>query len=867
MYMKLPGFRILFCLFSIEGLILSSALYGSRLPEGGLLGSGFSSINLVLLFGVLAGTLGSIVLVIVPRLSNDISKRFARFLDNDHKFIWLLVGCFLILYESIQDILFLQADIEPIHYQGYRVFIEEHFMLLWGAFFISLQLIIFVFIQRWSIIKSWLNKLSASKVFYAFVFLGIFIIAVSASGLGAIIASARFPGFIVLSVPILGIQVLFVLLGILLLAFLNKIFKFKLNWEWFDNRDWILMVIIGLVAYSAWISVPIGASAFTDIQRPPNFEFYPTSDALHFDQGAHQILVGNGFKNYSHVGFQLYLAVLHWLAGDSYQQVLPLQLAVLCLIPMLLYRLTSLLNNRTAGILISTLYIIRARNGIFLGEHVTNPSVFDLMSEPYGALGVILVSTLFVSWFLKPAQHRIYPLLMGGLIAFTAFIRAESLALFPIILVFIIYRLRHSHQAWIKEIISSGLGFVLIVGPVLISQFYTTRSPEVLLFGKAQNFEWALPHYQSEKNSEQSENRSDLSDIYPYHVLNNILQYVIYLPSNHQPFLTIASLPDLIAGDSQLADMEGDSFSEKYLERYIRSLPFWWRGEWNGSLAPRSYLPVLGTLLLITVGFSKVTNKKRLLVIALIGFLVVHSLVYSFIGQSGGRFIQMMDWIPLVLYSIGLSWILGVMFKYFSLERPEFLWSEMLSPAEENQIYQPINYRKYLLTSFILLVIGLSFPAVDQWALQRYTSDSLDAIVSQIAGIYVYDEEGISADLSEFTDLRVVYGKALYPRFFKAGKRMDDTRSGSTPDFSSRRTEFFLVGTENIWVSLPAGVEIGVIPHGAEVVVVGIHQNELLREQGRLISGEYINAMKIYQVDYGPDQSIVSVRCLVGYCH
>ena len=156
--------------------------------------------------------------------------------------------------------------------------------------------------------------------------------------------------------------------------------------------------------------------------------------------------------------------------------------------------------------------------------------------------------------------------------------------------------------------------------------------------------------------------KKNLLIYFPYHVVNNLLQQIYILPSNHQPLLTLASLPDLVSREAKLADLEGDSFSEKYLERYIKSLPYWWQGEWNGRLVPRSYLPVLGSVLLIFIGIKQIEGRKAWLAGLLGLMLLSHAVIYAFIGQSGGRSMQIVDWIPMVFYGIGISYILNLIY-------------------------------------------------------------------------------------------------------------------------------------------------------------------------------------------------------------
>ena len=252
----------------------------------------------------------------------------------------------------------------------------------------------------------------------------------------------------------------------------------------FLKRDAVIMIVLGIFAFLVWSNIPLGESTFTDALRPPNFDFYPTSDALHYDQGAHQIMVGNGLKSYSHVGFQSYLALLHFIAGDGYRDILPLQLAIFSLVPMLLYQIARMLHNRLSGVVISILFIIRTRNSLLLGEHLTLSSAADLMTESLGILGVILISAFLIMWFHDPNKRKFMPLLAGAAIGWTILIRAEILAMIPAIVLIIFVFFRKKSRMWLQGILIMVLGIILVAGPWMAYQYKLTGSPMAFLLGK-----------------------------------------------------------------------------------------------------------------------------------------------------------------------------------------------------------------------------------------------------------------------------------------------------------------------------------------------------------------------------------------------
>jgi hypothetical protein len=80
---------------------------------------------------------------------------------------------------------------------------------------------------------------------------------------------------------------------------------------------------------------------------------------------------------------------------------------------------------------------------------------------------------------------------------------------------------------------------------------------------------------------------------------------------------------------------------------------------------------------------------------------------------------------------------------------------------------------------------------------------------------------------------------------------MADIRSGSTPDFSQSRVEFYLVGSENIWISVPVKQENIELPHGSDVMVLGVFEDAKIDQKGEQLSGDYISAEYIDMIVYG----------------
>jgi hypothetical protein len=245
----------------------------------------------------------------------------------------------------------------------------------------------------------------------------------------------------------------------------------------------------------------------------------------------------------------------------------------------------------------------------------------------------------------------------------------------------------------------------------------------------------------------------------------------------------------------------------------------------------------------------------------------VHIFVYSLLGYSGNRFIAPVDWITLLFYGIGISYLFSLLIEKYE-KKPNVQSYDHVEILGNDPDWSSSKTKPWFLwTGLILFIIGCSLPLVDQAMPSKYTQYKMDIITSRII------ESGIELDpiltTSTFPQDQVVqvYGKALYPRFFKAGLRIEDNRKGEIPDFSYDRVEFYLVGTESSWVTLPGIQGREYFPHGSEILLIGTREPKILNIEGEKISDVYIKASTIYFIDnqYVPTDMII-LKCSGKQC-
>jgi hypothetical protein len=261
--------------------------------------------------------------------------------------------------------------------------------------------------------------------------------------------------------------------------------------------------------------------------------------------------------------------------------------------------------------------------------------------------------------------------------------------------------------------------------------------------------------------------------------------------------------------------------SDKYITSYIKSLPYW-HVRWKGNIAYRSYLPLLFTIITITFGLFSAWKKYKWIGILPLALMIMHIGIYAFFIGSGGRYIQVVDWITLLYLCLGIGYFIDYLFN----RNPNWKIQRAIKGDEitEDRTNRGASFGVVVGFGIAMILVGLSLPLIESSIPKNYTTDRL------INRLEEYEVEGISipVDLEKAIvkdqgalNFDLLYGKALYPGFFEADEEILDDRSGRIPDSGNPRIVFNLVGSEAIWVSLPISAAPEIFPHGSDVVVLG----------------------------------------------
>jgi hypothetical protein len=609
------------------------------------------------------------------------------------------------------------------------------------------------------------------------------------------------------------------------------------------NVDLVIGLLIWLIAAGFWLSLPTEANWFTYEPRLPNYEFYPNSDALKYDITGQNLILGSkmlfsGFVMHKPL-YSAFLALLHTIAGPDFEKISLIQSAIFAVFPALVFLLTKRLHSRLAGIITALLMIFREVNSIELTSRITVSHSRLLMTETPAVIGIILIIWMVFVWIEEPHKKILQTVFIGGVIGVLIQIRNEMLFLLPVILLFTFLMYYRFPKYWLKSSALLVAGVFLFVLPWQIRILHFTGSPVWMtrradaILTRFQNEPAVSPELQQESFTPETESRAGPLQYIPSHFIHNQKQAFLIFPGAYR---FIDSLIGYAFHGNSLRLWNQCCSAENYLDRLY---DFWSWQKWDGSVHRESMAAILITLFFISVGIVK--SRDKLGALALFPLLIVFAfyLLLSGFRMSGGRRVQVVDWIWIMYFSIGLSQLAIWVFQFlFSAKVPTWLIGTQKGSNDYFSARQtltspnnpPLRWKSIFSVGLVTLIFGAMVPIIEQIIPPRYTEETLQA---QINTVLMLDTSEI---LSEFLDNGGVaqQGKALYPRYYAAGE--SEENDDIIRQFGNLR--FYLAGPISQEIVLPlTDIHQLEFPNYRDVLVIGC-EDEYLAPLAIYVEGE-----------------------------
>ncbi len=582
------------------------------------------------------------------------------------------------------------------------------------------------------------------------------------------------------------------------------------------SLDLIICLMLGLAAFLLWWTEPMmKESYFTPSPTPPNFEYYPYSDAGFYDQTAQSILIGEGRSNEVVLRplYIFFLALLHVLGGQKYEAVILFQTLFLAAMPVFAFLVAAKLGGRPAGLITAILVIVREKNAIALTDVIEVTHSKLLLSDVPTMALLILAVYAFINWLEKPGNRNYLGVIAGGCFGLVVLVRSQAQLLLPGLLVGLIFSGGFQLRRAVQRAAVFLLGFVLVVSP------WVWRNYQVSGRAAVENTEFYVRLFAgsySEPTDVVEMLPGESFDEYNARIKSQIFRYILNHPVEvvriyasyflHNEISSVVYLPL----SARLYD----------LRLYVARMPFWEDPRMSFGIGSGSMLMI--TLAIMAMGVGAAIRRTKFLGLMPLFIHLGYSLSIVPARISGWRYILPVDWIPQLYYSLGLIQLTIIVASLLRNQLPAAKPDENHAP---NSTQDPKRFWLALAACFVL---GSFLPVWERSIPPRYPAMSGAELVQAYAtdGLILNDGTRLSASaLEAFLETEagasVLHGRALYPAYYARGKFWGDDSPNLIEAGQYDRLQFNLIGPQEAFVYIPLDAAPDYFPHASDVFVLG----------------------------------------------
>lgn len=639
-------------------------------------------------------------------------------------------------------------------------------------------------------------------------------------------------------VPILGTQIFLAwLLGIVIYGSVSFVAR-RFSWN-ISRIDLGICFLLWLLAAWSWQSQPLTPTFFSPTPGAPNNEFYPYSDAATHDLGAQNLIIGNGFPDVLEKPlYSLFLAGLHTIVGQDYQQVVNAQILVLAFFPAILFLLGSKLHHRFSGLLLALLVVFREANAIALSGEIRVSHSKLLMTDLPAALGIALLTALIMRWLEAGRAEYRWSILAGGGIGLLALLRSQTIVFLPALLLVAFLR---GDQVLRKRFAQAGLillGFILAIFPWLYRNYQVTG-----VFGYSQPLQalyLAKQYSLTPEIAEEVPESTPVSD--SSSGFSKVLQFTLSHPREvagfvsahffHNEVSSLLALPTRF----DLADKLVTFYNLRpywvgletrlwaqccSLDSYVGGAPYW--QNWDGIFPDGVWLVVLVNLGLISIGIGAAWKKVGWIALAPVAIHLFYNASTAIARVSGWRLILPADWVLILFYCLGIGQVSLWVWDYLKGAQPQ----QRRAAAQKSQRPSSAGKRQTLLPlGAAIFFIGLLVPLSEIIIPARFQKMSAESAQ------HIWDASALAAetdlDIAEFLtqpSAEILTGVAMYPRFYPADAGEPGGQWSAFNPQPYSRMAFWLVGPTGWQVALPLQATPAEFPNAVEVLVIGCEKD------------------------------------------
>lgn len=685
-------------------------------------------------------------------------------------------------------------------------------------------------------------------------------------------------GWNTLGTPLLDTQVLFVfLIGLLLVglgkwAAKNRPPENRVSWK----LDALIFSLLWIAAAWYWSTLPLAANWYVSAPRYPTFSFFPNSDGMVYDTTAQSLLIGEGYQS-SHLPYprrplyDLFLFGLYLLRGQDFESVVALQAILFGVFPALVYVLGKAMHNRLAGILAGLLVLLREGNALAMTGVITVSHSKMAMSDFPTGIGVALLAWIAFRWLNAPETPQRLRLILaaGGILAAAMQIRFETGVFIPILFGLALLQLPRMRTRYVTSLIAFLACMGLVLAPWVYRNWKTTgmifletpdarigfllerlrqisddEAPQILPPAEEESEGQNLvPRQKTSPTAAPQTTTPSFFQILINHWTHSQAQAILLFPTTYRLFDSAIGL----LGHRDPATFWAQCCSGR---DYVKRLPYWEWGKWSGEIPPQSVVPILVNLYLLAVGFRQAWKKARWNALLPAGMAFGYYFANGLARTSGGRYLQPVDWVWIVYYSIGLAHLAVGLFRLFGANPVSVLLFEPAgtpTPVAQAGVTISIVHLPQRLKSLLqifaiclgFLLLGVAIPAAESIFPPRYTEATQQTWLAEFAQAEA--PPTLVSQMERFfaSGGTVLQGRGLYLRYYGPDQGEPGSLYPAVYPRPFPRLSIFLVGPTNIGVYLPIEGRPDLRAENADdVLVFGCMQT--------IEKGPYFSALALY---------------------
>ncbi len=522
--------------------------------------------------------------------------------------------------------------------------------------------------------------------------------------------------------------------------------------------------------------------------------------------------------------YALFLGILHFFFGQSYQTITNIQILILALIPVFLYLLGKELSGNILGLALAVFAIIKETNAILSSYKISVSNSRLMMTELPSALLLLIFSLLVFKWIKRVKPDYSMPLIAGVTIGVAIFVRSNNLFVLIVFLSLLIFTGLRNFRQRLPQIVIFLLGVILVIAPWMIySQITYGKDPLTWKVQSALETRFSVPNTKN-----RNETPSDLTVSKP----NPTSVSIKAIPTWSTPTNTNVESSDYPVPSVNVAPPHEEPHTNGYYKSEISMvlahflnnqvkalfvLPFqiypadlytildqeYWREPvtWDGHLPTESLVAFFVNLVIIAFGLTYAWRTFGWAGMVPLVLEMAYYLSNALVRTSGSRYLVAADWVVFLYFFLGTWEILRIINIIPRIEM-----------KKEKRIF--ISMKRFWIALTIAILVGFSLPVINLAFTPLYDNEDKAKVMERLPLEKIEEEIGISSQEIQAYYLNpsilFLYGREIYPAY-QIVNQNSITNNITFTLLTPKMYEIVMPFRSNSYAKLPAGEDMVIL--------------------------------------------------------